>query len=53
MAAPAGEKGNEAERRVGWVLEACSRVMRPVVRLALAFGLKHSTSRARAARTAD
>ena len=42
MAAPAGESGNEAERRVGWVLEACSRVMRPVVRLALAFGLKHS-----------
>ena len=42
MDAPAGEKGNETESRAGWVLEACSRVMRTVVRLALAFGLKYS-----------
>lgn len=42
IAAPAAEKGNEAEGQVGWVLEACSRVLRPVVRLALAYGLKHS-----------
>ncbi|PNG49042.1 MULTISPECIES: DUF6502 family protein [unclassified Variovorax] len=42
MTAPTGEAGNEAGRQIGWVLEACARVMRPVVRLALAFGLKHS-----------
>jgi len=28
--------------RTGWALEACARVLRPVVRLALAFGLKHA-----------
>ncbi|WP_345541641.1 DUF6502 family protein [Variovorax defluvii] len=28
--------------RTAWVLEACARVLRPVVRLALAFGLKHA-----------
>lgn len=27
---------------MGWALEACARVMRPVVRLALALGLKHA-----------
>ncbi|OUM00585.1 DUF6502 family protein [Variovorax sp. JS1663] len=27
---------------MGWALEACARVLRPVVRLALAFGLKHA-----------
>ena len=42
MSASAGERGSEAERKAGWVLEACSRVMRPIVRLALALGLKHA-----------
>jgi hypothetical protein len=27
---------------MGWALEACARVMRPVIRLALALGLKHA-----------
>ncbi|RZL96008.1 MAG: hypothetical protein EOP82_01655 [Variovorax sp.] len=31
-----------AEGQIAWVLAVCSRVMRPLVRLALAFGLKHS-----------
>jgi hypothetical protein len=42
MAGPDGEEKDGAERQAGWVLGACSRVMRPIVRLALAFGLKHS-----------
>ena len=50
-----GSKNAKPERRVqgggkaqgnvehtGWVLQACARVLRPVVRLALAFGLKHA-----------
>ena len=28
--------------QLSWVLEACARVMRPLVRLALAFGVKHA-----------
>ena len=31
-----------ASGRTSWALEACARVLRPVVRLALAFGLKHA-----------
>lgn len=42
MTSPHGEAGNDAENQIGWVLEACARAIRPVVRLALAFGLKHS-----------
>ena len=30
------------EGQLTWVLEACARVLRPVVRLALAFGVKHA-----------
>ena len=30
------------ESQLAWVLAACARVMRPLVRLALAFGVKHS-----------
>jgi hypothetical protein len=37
----AGQAQGNAER-TGWALEACARVLRPVVRLALAFGLKHA-----------
>lgn len=30
------------EGQLGWVLEACARVLRPLVRLALSFGVKHA-----------
>ncbi|MGJ7506296.1 DUF6502 family protein [Variovorax sp. GT1P44] len=30
------------EGQLGWVLAACARVLRPLVRLALAFGVKHA-----------
>ena len=30
------------ENRLGWTLAACARIMRPVVRLALAMGVQHS-----------
>ena len=34
--------GPPAEGTMGWALEACARVMRPMIRLALALGLKHA-----------
>ncbi len=36
----AGAAGGDGP--MGWALQACARVMRPVVRLALALGLKHA-----------
>ncbi|WP_256856617.1 DUF6502 family protein [Variovorax sp. KK3] len=38
----AGSKAKGSAARTQWVLEACARVLRPVVRIALAFGLKHA-----------
>src|SRR5215207_4027251 len=40
--APASETGPSDEGKMGWAVEACARVMRPLVRLALALGLKHA-----------
>jgi hypothetical protein len=30
------------EQRAGWVMEACSRLLKPLIRLAMAYGLKHA-----------
>lgn len=35
------DKAQITEGQLAWVLAACARVMRPLVRLALAFGVKH------------
>ncbi|MGJ7498277.1 DUF6502 family protein [Variovorax sp. RT4R15] len=32
----------KVDGQIAWVLEACARVMRPLVRLALTFGVKHA-----------
>lgn len=37
-----GGSGPRTAERTGWAMEACARVLRPVVRLALAFGLKNA-----------
>lgn len=34
--------GAGGEGTMGWALQACARVMRPIIRLALALGLKHA-----------
>ncbi|MDM0114780.1 DUF6502 family protein [Variovorax sp. J22R133] len=40
---PAGVNSNEAPQgRLPWALATCARVMRPLVRLALALGVKHA-----------
>jgi hypothetical protein len=36
-----GDKAQITEGQLAWVLAACARVVRPLVRLALAFGVKH------------
>ena len=41
-AAPAGAAASSTQGPIAWALEACARVMRPMVRLALALGLKHA-----------
>jgi Family of unknown function (DUF6502) len=30
------------EQRAGWVIDACRRLLKPVIRLAMAYGLKHA-----------
>lgn len=39
---PRKQMAQAREGQLGWVLGACERVMRPLVRLALAFGVKHA-----------
>ena len=39
---PRDQMSQALEGQRGWVLGACERVLRPVVRLALAFGVKHA-----------
>ncbi len=36
------DKAQTKDGQLAWVLAACARVMRPLVRLALAFGVKHA-----------
>jgi len=39
---PREQMAQAREGQLGWVLGACERVLRPLVRLALAFGVKHA-----------
>ena len=39
---PREQMAQVREGQLGWVLGACERVLRPLVRLALAFGVKHA-----------